>query len=45
MFLESTDGVFGGIDMMVVRRDQSDFHLVELDVHFGCLGAFIVHDV
>ncbi len=45
MFLESTDGVFGGVDMMIVRRDQLDFHLVGLDVLFNCLGAFIVHDI
>ncbi len=45
MFLESTDGVFGGIDVMIVRRDQLDFHLVGSDVPFNCLGAFIVHDV
>ncbi len=45
MFLESTDGAFGGIDVMVVRRDQLDFYLVGSDVLFNCLGAFIFHDV
>ncbi len=45
MFLESTDGTFGGVDAMIVRRDQLDFHLVGLDVLFDCLGAFIVHDI
>ncbi len=32
MFLESTDGAFGGVDAMIVRRDQLDFHLVGSDV-------------
>jgi hypothetical protein len=45
MFLESTDGVFGGVHAMIVRRDQLNIHLVGLDVVFDCLGAFIVHDV
>jgi hypothetical protein len=44
MFLESTDGAFGGIDTMIVQRDQLDVHLVGSDVLFDCLGAFIVHD-
>jgi hypothetical protein len=45
MFLESTDGAFGGVDAMIVRRDRLDFPLVGSDVLFDCLGAFIVHDV
>jgi hypothetical protein len=45
MLLESTDGAFGGVDAMIERRDQLDFHLVGSDVLFNCLGAFIVHDV
>ncbi len=45
MFLESTDGPFCGVDAMIVRRDQLDFHLVETDVLFDCLRAFIIHDV
>ncbi len=45
MFLESTDGAVSGVDTMIVRRDQLDFHLVGLDVLFVFLGAFIVHDV
>jgi hypothetical protein len=45
MFLESTGGAFGGVDAMIVRRDQLDLHLVGSDVFFECLGAFIVHDV
>jgi hypothetical protein len=45
MFHESTDGAFSGVDVMIVRRDQLDFHLVGSDVLFDCLGAFIVHDV
>jgi hypothetical protein len=45
MFLESTDGVFGSVDAMFVRRDQLDFHLFGSDVPFDCLGAFIVHEV
>ncbi len=45
MFLESTDGAFGGVDTMIVRRDQLDFHLVGLDVLLNCLRAFIVHNV
>jgi hypothetical protein len=45
MFLESTDGAFGSVDTMIVRRDQLDFHLVGSDVLFDCLVAFIVHDV
>ncbi len=34
MFLESTDCAFGGVDAMIVRRDQLDFHLVGSDVLF-----------
>ncbi len=45
VFLESADGAFGGVDAMIVRRDQLDFHLVGMDVLFNCLGSFIVHDV
>jgi hypothetical protein len=45
MFLESTDGVFGGAEAMIVRRDQLNFHLFGSDVLFDCLGAFIVHAV
>jgi hypothetical protein len=46
VFLESTDGAFGGVDPMIVQRGQLDVHLVGTDVFFDCLGAlFIVHDV
>ncbi len=45
MFLEGTDGVFGSVDVMIVRREQLEFHLVGSDVLFNFLGAFIVHDV
>ncbi len=45
MFFESSDGSFGGVDMMVMWRDQLDCHPVGVDVLFNCFGAFVVHDV
>ncbi len=45
MFLESSDGAYGGIDVMVMRRDQLDGHFFGLDVLLGRFGAFVVHDV
>jgi hypothetical protein len=45
VFFESSDGSFGGVDMMVMCRDQLDCHLVGGDVLLNRLGAFIVHDV
>ncbi len=45
MFLKSSDGVFGGVDVMVMRWDQLDGHLVGSDVFLDHFGAFVVHDV
>ncbi len=45
MFFESSDGLFGGVDTMVMWRDQLDCHLVGVDVLLNRFGAFIVHDV
>ncbi len=45
VFFESSNGLFGSVDMMVMWRDQLDCHLVGADVLLNCLGAFIVHDV
>ncbi len=45
MFFESSDGLFGGIDMMVMWRDQLGRHLIGADVILNRFGAFVVHDV
>ncbi len=45
MFFESSDGLFGGVDMMVMWRDQLDCHPIGADVDLNRFGAFIVHDV
>ncbi len=45
MFFESSDGSFGGIDTMVMRRDQLNHHPVGADVFLNRFGAFVVHDV
>jgi hypothetical protein len=45
VFVESSDGSFGGVDTMVMWRDQLDHHLVGADVLLNRFGAFVVHDV
>ncbi len=45
MFFESSDGSFGGVDTMVMWRDQLNCHPVGADVLLNCFGAFVVHDV
>ena len=45
MFFESSDGLFGSIDMRVMWRDQLNPHPVGADVLLNCSGAFVVHDV
>ncbi len=45
MFLESGDGPFHGIDLVVVGGDKLDVHPVGMDVFLHGLGTFIVHDV
>ena len=37
--------MFSSIDMMVLRWDQLNFHLVLFGVFLNGLGAFIIHDV
>jgi hypothetical protein len=45
VLFESSNGLFGGIDTMVMRRDQLDCHPVGTDVLLNHFGAFVVHDV
>ncbi len=45
MFFESSDGLFGGVDTMVMWRDQLNCHPVGADVLLNHFGAFVVHDV
>ncbi len=45
MFFESSDGLFGGIDTMVMWRNQLNCHPVGTDVLLNRFGAFVVHDV
>ncbi len=45
MFFESSNGMFGGIDTMVMWRDQLNCHPVGVDVLLNRFGAFVVHDV
>ncbi len=45
VFFESSNGLFGGVDTMVMWRDLLDCHLVGMDVLLNCFGAFVVHDV
>ncbi len=45
MFFESSDGLFGSVDTMVMWRDQLDHHPVGTDVLLNHFGAFIVHDI
>ena len=45
MFFESSDGSFGGVDTMVMWRDQLNCHPVGADVLLNHFGAFVVHDI
>ncbi len=45
MLFESSDGSFGGVDMMVMWRYQLDHHCVGADVLLNHFRAFVVHDV
>ncbi len=45
MFFESSDGLFGGIDTMVMWRDQLKHLPLGADVLLNHFGAFVVHDV
>ncbi len=45
MFFESSDESFGGVDTMVMWRDQLDHHLVGADMLLNRFGAFVVHDI
>ncbi len=45
MIFESSDGLFGGIDTMVMWRDQLNCHPVGADVLLNRFGSFDVHDV
>jgi hypothetical protein len=45
VFLETGDGPFRGIDLVVVGGDRLDVHLVGTDVFLHGLGTFVVHDI
>ncbi len=45
MFLESGNGPFRSIDLVVVGGDKLNVHPVGTDVFFYGLGTFVVHDV
>ncbi len=45
VFLESRDGMFCGINPMVVRGDKLDVDCFGLDVLLDCNGALIVHHI
>ncbi len=45
MFFESSDDLFGGIDTMLMWRDQLNCHPVGADVLLNRFGAFVVHDI
>ncbi len=45
MFFESSDGLFGGVDTMVMWRDPSNRYPVDADVLLDRFGAFVVHDI
>ncbi len=45
MFFESSDGLSGSVDTIVMWRDHLDHHPVDADVLLNCFGAFVVHDV
>ncbi len=45
MFYKHGDGMFSGVDVVVMRRDQLDVHLVGSDVLLNHLGALIVFHV
>ncbi len=45
MFFESSDGLFGSADTLVMWRNQLDCHPVGADVLPNRFGAFVVHDV
>ncbi len=45
MLFECSDDSFGGVDTMVMWRDQLDHHLVGANVLLNRFGAFVVHDI
>ncbi len=45
MFFERSDGLFGGVDTIVMWRDQFDHHPVGVDVLLNRFGALVVHEV
>ena len=45
MFFKAADGMFDGIDAMLVRCDQLNRHLVLFDVFLNSLGSFVIHDI
>ncbi len=45
MFVQHGDGMFSGIDVVVMRWDQLYVHLVGSDVLLNCLGALVVHHI
>ncbi len=45
MYFESSDGLFGSVDTMVMWRDQLDCHPVGMDVLLNRFEAFVVHDI
>ncbi len=45
VLFESSDGLFGGVDTMVMWRDQLDCHPIGGDVLLNRFGVFVVHDI
>ncbi len=45
MFFEGCNGLFGGIDKMIVWRDKSNIDLACFDVLFYHRRTFIIHHI
>jgi hypothetical protein len=44
-FFKRGDGLFSGVDTVVMQWDQLDVHLIGLEVLLNHLGALVVHHV
>jgi len=45
MLFGSCNCAFSRVDTVIVGGNEVDVHVVAPDVGFGCLGAFVVHDI